>query len=218
MAFQELVSANQVTDKLSGWWETFVDNLPNLGVALAVLIVSFLASKLVYRVVLKLIYKRINQTSVTQLIARTAATVVVLGGLILALVSLNLGQALTAMLSAAGVSGLVIGLALQGTLSNLISGIVLSFRKNISIGDWIESNGYAGEVTDINLNYFVMREADNNIIVLPNRKIMEVIGNPDNSIITNDIEKIIGRPAKDFQKYANEMASSGVWSLSEKLV
>lgn len=173
MAFQELESANQVTDKLSGWWETFVDNLPNLGVALAVLIVSFLISKLVYRAVLKLIYKRINQTSVTQLIARTASTVVVLGGLILALVSLNLGKALTAMLSAAGVSGLVIGLALQGTLSNLISGIALSFRKNISIGDWIESNGYAGEVTDINLNYFVMREADNNIVVLPNSKIME---------------------------------------------
>lgn len=56
MAFQELESANQVTDKLSGWWETFVDNLPNLGVALAVLIVSFLVSKLVYRAVLKLIY------------------------------------------------------------------------------------------------------------------------------------------------------------------
>lgn len=46
----------------------------------------------------------------------------------------------------------------------------------------------------------------------------EVIGNPDNSVITNDIEKIIGRPAKDFQQYANEMASSGIWSLSEKLV
>ncbi|WP_420379879.1 NmrA family NAD(P)-binding protein [Gilvibacter sp.] len=46
----------------------------------------------------------------------------------------------------------------------------------------------------------------------------EVIGNPDNSIITNDIEKIIGRPAKDFQQYANEMASSGVWRLSEKAV
>ncbi|WP_366665049.1 mechanosensitive ion channel family protein [Gilvibacter sp.] len=173
MTVQDLESANQVNEKLTGWWDTFVADLPNLGVALAVLLVSFLVSKLVYRAVLKLIYKRVRQTSVTQLIARVASTVVVLGGLILALVSLNLGKALTTMLSAAGVSGLVIGLALQGTLSNLISGIVLPFRKNISIGDWIESNGYAGEVTDINLNYFVMREADNNIVVLPNRKIME---------------------------------------------
>ena len=41
----------------------------------------------------------------------------------------------------------------------------------------------------------------------------EVIGNPDNSIITQDIENIIGRPAKDFKQYAEELASTGVWDV-----
>ena len=68
---------------------------------------------------------------------------------------------------------MVIGLALQGTLSNTISGIVLAFRKNIRVGDWIETNGYSGEVIDINLNYFVLREADNNTVIIPNKLIME---------------------------------------------
>ena len=97
MTVQDLESANQVSEKLTSWWDTFVANLPNLGVALAVLLVSFLVSKLVYRATLKLIYKRVKQTSVTQLIARVASTVVVLGGLILALAGiLNMGLFLAA--------------------------------------------------------------------------------------------------------------------------
>ncbi len=162
-----------ITSKLDNWWDIFVSNLPNLAIALSVVVVAYLLSKLFYRITLKLTYKHIKQTSVSQLIARISSTVVVLGGLFLALGALNLGKTLTTMLSAAGISGLVIGLALQGTLSNLISGIVLSFRKNIRIGNWIESNNYTGEVIDINLNYFVLKEADNNVVVLPNKKVLE---------------------------------------------
>lgn len=164
---------NVVTGKLETWWDIFIENLPNLGIALLVLVASYFVSKLIYRATLKITYKQIQQTSVSQLIARISSTVIVLGGLFLALGALNLGKTLTAMLSAAGISGLVIGLALQGTLSNLISGIVLSFRKNVRIGNWIDTNGYSGEVIDINLNYFVIKEADNNIVVLPNKRVLE---------------------------------------------
>lgn len=40
----------------------------------------------------------------------------------------------------------------------------------------------------------------------------EVLNNPNNSLITNDIEKILGRPAKDFKTYVNETALTGVWN------
>lgn len=166
-------SVETVTEKLQNWWDVFINNLPNIGVALLVMILSLVVSRFVYSVTLKLIYKRVRQTSITKLVARIASVLVVLGGLFLALAALNLGQVLTSLLAGAGVSGLVIGLALQGTLANTISGIVLSFRNNIQIGNWIETNGYAGEVIDINLNYFVLKEADNNIVVIPNKQIIE---------------------------------------------
>ncbi|WP_373943083.1 mechanosensitive ion channel family protein [Polaribacter sejongensis] len=86
---------------------------------------------------------------------------------------LKFDDTLKAIISAAGVSGIVIGLALQGTLSNTISGVVLSFRQNLNIGNWVETNGYSGEVIDINLNYFVIKEADNNMVVIPNKTILE---------------------------------------------
>ena len=162
-----------ILNKLESWYEAPVLNLPNFAIALVVLIVAYLLSRLVFNVTMKATNHRIKQASVQRLVARGLAVLVVLLGLFLALGALNLGKTLTGLLSAAGVSGIVIGLALQGTLSNTISGIVLSFRKNIQVGNWIETNGYSGEVTDINLNYFVLKEADNNYVVLPNKTILE---------------------------------------------
>ncbi|SHI42386.1 mechanosensitive ion channel family protein [Aquimarina spongiae] len=166
-------SVGIVTNKLQTWADSFISNLPNILVAIIALLVSYIISRFVYRVTLKLTQKRIKQTSISKLVARCTAVFVVLGGLVLALSALNLGKALTSILAGAGVSGLVVGLALQGTLSNTISGIVLSFRNNIQVGNWIETNGFAGEVIDINLNYFVLKEADNNVVVIPNKQILE---------------------------------------------
>ncbi|WP_299112077.1 mechanosensitive ion channel family protein [uncultured Winogradskyella sp.] len=166
-------TTNLVTNKLESWSDALVSNLPNIGIALLVMVASYFMSKLVYNIVLKLIYKKINQTAVTKLIARTSSVVIVIAGLFLALSALNLSQTVTGLLTGAGISGIVIGLALQGTLSNTIAGIVLSFRKNIRYGNWIKTNGYEGEVIDIALNYLTLKEADNNLVVIPNKTIIE---------------------------------------------
>lgn len=52
-------------------------------------------------------------------------------------------------------------------------GIVFFFRKNIRIGDWVEINGFFGEVMDINLNYFVLKEVDNNLVIILNKIIID---------------------------------------------
>ena len=162
-----------ILSKLEHWYEAIVLNLPNFAIAILVMILAYLLSRLVFNLTIKATNHRIKQASIQRLVARVLAVIVVLLGMFLALGALNLSKTLTGLLSAAGVSGVVIGLALQGTLSNTISGIVLSFRKNIQVGNWIETNGYSGEVTDINLNYFVLKEADNNYVVLPNKTILE---------------------------------------------
>ena len=117
--------------------------------------------------------RRVEQNSITNMVGRISAVVVVLAGLFLALGILNLSKTLTSLLAGAGVAGLAIGLALQGTLSNTFAGVVLSFRKKIQIGHWVETNGFSGEVMDINLKDFTLKEADNNIVVIPNKKILE---------------------------------------------
>jgi len=164
---------NNLKDKLLGWFNAIIENLPNLVLAILVFTAAFFVSRYVSKLIEKLVSKRAEQKSISLVVSRIASVITVLIGLFLALGILNLSQALTSLLAGAGVIGLVVGLALQGTLSNTVSGIVLSFRNRISIGNWVETNGYSGEVMDINLNTFILKEADNNIVVVPNKMILE---------------------------------------------
>ena len=164
---------DNLKDKLFGWFNAIVESLPNLVIAIIVFVTAFFVARYVSKLVEKLVSKRVEQKSISLVVSRIASVITVLIGLFLALGILNLSQALTSLLAGAGVIGLVVGLALQGTLSNTVSGIVLSFRNRIRIGNWVETNGYSGEVMDINLNTFILKEADNNIVVVPNKMIVE---------------------------------------------
>lgn len=164
---------DKVLEKLELWKDIFIKNIPNLAIALVVLIIAYFASRNISSLINKTIGSRIKQKSVRDLVSRIASAIIFLVGLYFAMTILKFDDTLKTIVSAAGVSGIVIGLALQGTLSNTISGVVLSFRKNLNIGNWVETNDYSGEVIDINLNYFVLKEADNNMVVIPNKMILE---------------------------------------------
>jgi len=163
----------KIIEKLETWKDIFIKNIPNLAIAIVVLIISYFASRAISKFVSKIIGGRISQKSVRSLVSKVISAIVFLVGLYIAMSVLKLDDTLKTIVSAAGISGIVVGLALQGTLSNTFSGIILSFRKNLNIGNWVETNGYAGEIIDIKINYFVMKEADNNIVVVPNKMILE---------------------------------------------
>lgn len=159
--------------KLQGWFNTIIENIPNFILAILVMTVSYFAAKYISKFVGRLVERRVEQKSIKSAISRVTAVVIVSLGLFIALGVLNLGKALTSLLAGAGVVGLAIGLALQGTLANTFAGLILSFRKKIQIGNWVETTGFSGEVVDINLKDFTLREADNNIVVIPNKTILE---------------------------------------------
>ena len=164
---------NLLITKLEVWFNAIVSNIPNLILAIVVLIAAYFIAKYVKKYVTKFVAKKVQQNSITNMIGTLSSVVVVLAGLFLALGILNLSKTLTSLLAGAGVAGLAIGLALQGTLSNTFAGVVLSFRKKIQIGHWVETNGYSGEVIDINLKDFTIKEADNNMVIIPNKMILE---------------------------------------------
>ncbi|WP_439131935.1 mechanosensitive ion channel family protein [Polaribacter sp.] len=164
---------NKILEKLMQWKEVFIENIPNIAIALVVLIIAYFSSRWISTLVNKAIGGKIVQKSVRNLVSRIASAIIFLLGLYFAMTILKFDDTLKTIVSAAGVSGIVVGLALQSTLSNTISGIVLSFRKNLNIGNWVETNDFAGEVIDINLNYFIIREADHNMVVIPNKMILE---------------------------------------------
>jgi small-conductance mechanosensitive channel len=90
-----------------------------------------------------------------------------------------LGISIAPMVTALGVGGLAVGLALKDTLENLFAGINLLMERAIRVGDFIRlESGQEGIVTDINWRTTRVRLLANNIVVIPNSKLAQ-------SVITN---------------------------------
>lgn len=169
--FNEALEA--MWDKIGGWFQGIITNLPNLILAIVVFVIAYFIAQKVKQYTEKGLQRIIHQDSVRSLISSIAAAIAVGIGLILALNVLNLEGMLTSLLAGAGIAGLAISLALQGTLSNMFSGIYLAVKDVINIGDWIETNGYAGTVVEITLRSTQIKESDNNIVVIPNKDVMD---------------------------------------------
>src|SRR3984885_13195567 len=114
--------------------------------------------------------------SATIFVSITRVVVWTIGGLVL----LNsLGVAITPLLTALGVGGLAVALALQDTLSNLIAGVHILTSRKVQPGDFIQlDNGMQGYVQDTNWRNTIIRQLPNNILVVPNATVAS-------SIVTN---------------------------------
>jgi len=103
-------------------------------------------------------------------------TILVLGGLIALSV---IGISITPFLTALGVGGLAVALALQDTLANLFSGIHILIEKSVRVGDFIRlETGQEGYVDDITWRTTRIRMLPNNMVIIPNSKLSQ-------SIVTN---------------------------------
>jgi small-conductance mechanosensitive channel len=114
--------------------------------------------------------------SATIFVSITRVIVWTIGGLVL----LNsLGVAITPLLTALGVGGLAVALALQDTLSNLFAGVHILASRKVQPGDFIQlDNGMQGYVVDTNWRSTIIRQLPNNVLVVPNATVAS-------SIVTN---------------------------------
>lgn len=88
----------------------------------------------------------------------------------------TLGISITPILTALGIGGLAVALALQDTLSNLFSGINIILSRQVRTGDYIKlESGEEGYVTDITWRNTTIRMLPNNVIVVPNSKLASII-------------------------------------------
>ena len=77
----------------------------------------------------------------------------------------------TSIVAVIGAAGLAIGLALQGTLSNVAAGVMIIFFRPIKIGDFVEVDGQMGTVKDVTLNFTELASVVNVQIIIPNAQV-----------------------------------------------
>jgi small-conductance mechanosensitive channel len=88
----------------------------------------------------------------------------------------SLGISIAPILTALGVGGLAVALALQETLSNLFAGIQIIASRQIKPGDYVKlSSGEEGYVTDITWRFTTIRALPNNMFIIPNAKLASVV-------------------------------------------
>lgn len=83
-----------------------------------------------------------------------------------------LGVPLASVITVIASAGVAIGLALQGALSNVAGGIMILLFRPFRIGDFVDTVGQSGTVSDIGIFYTVLNTPDNKVVTIPNGAIM----------------------------------------------
>jgi small-conductance mechanosensitive channel len=110
----------------------------------------------------------------TSIISNITRIIVFCIGIVLILQTL--GISVTPILTALGVGGLAVALALQDTLSNLFAGIFIIASKKVKLGDMIKlQSGEEGYVTDISWRTITINESNDTVVVVPNTKLSTAI-------------------------------------------
>ncbi len=164
-----------IVDKLRGWVESFVLLLPNLVLAVLIVVAAAFLARTVRRIVEGVLHRTTDRApqakNVVGLVATLAYVAVLAAGTFIALTVLDLDGLVTTLLAGAGVVGLALGFAFQDIASNFIAGVLMAIRNPFLVGEIIETSGFTGTVREISLRSTIIDTFQGQKVILPNAKV-----------------------------------------------
>jgi len=137
--------------------------------AIAILVLGRIVIGIINRII-KRILKRANVDETLSKFVRSLTKIALMTFVIVAALN-NLGVATTSVVAIIGAAGLAIGFALQGSLANFASGVMLIIFRPFQAGDYIEGGGTAGVVQEVSIFNTILKTPDNKKIIIPNSAI-----------------------------------------------
>jgi len=162
----------QTVDDLKSW---FSENGPNfafkVSIFILVMFLFWILASITGRIVKRAVSaSKLNLSHLLQeMIISIASRLVMILGLLMALS--QVGVSLAPLLAGLGVAGFIIGFALQDTLGNFASGVMVLIYRPYDIGDNVEVAGVLGQVRTMNLVSTTIYTFDNQTLIIPNTKI-----------------------------------------------
>ena len=190
-----------ITDKipeLESYWNQFVDMARTSGVEFAgnlfAAIVIFVVGRWVARLLTKTLRKLMQKQEIDKTLETFVANLVRMVLMVFVVIAAigALGVQTTSFIAILGAAGLAVGLALQGSLSNFASGVLIVLFRPYKVGDFVEAAGIAGVVVEVQILTTVLKTGDNKQIIVPNSQIMGDIITNYSANDTRRVDLVVG--------------------------
>jgi len=159
----------QLQQYLDGAWALVTANYRPVLAALVILVIGRMAAGWVRKLTRKGLERGDVDATLVPFVAKLVYWAVMA---VVVIAALNrLGVATTSVVAIFGAAGLAVGLALQGTLSNFASGVMLLVFRPFDVGDVVEVGGTVGKVKEIGIAATTLNTGDNVKVVMPNSQI-----------------------------------------------
>jgi small conductance mechanosensitive channel len=175
---EDILDADVALGLISGWMESiqewFRQNAPSVAFKLILFLLILLVTRTLARLAGRALERVLRlRAESSELLLRTAVSLAIGGitavGVLLALS--QIGVEVGPLLAGLGVVGFIVGFALQGTLANLASGLLILFYRPFDVGDTITAGGVTGQVLNMTLTATTLQSPDFIKLTVPNGKI-----------------------------------------------
>ncbi|MEM7002995.1 MAG: mechanosensitive ion channel domain-containing protein [Pseudomonadota bacterium] len=167
-------------DSMQGYYDQAIGMAIEYGPQLILAIVVLIIGLWIIGKVVRLVQAGLNKSGTDETLAKflCSLTSIILKALLFISVAGMVGIETTSFIAILGAAGLAIGLALQGSLANFAGGVLVLLFRPYKVGDFIDAQGVAGTVFEIQIFNTIIKTPDNKRIIVPNGAI-------SNGIITN---------------------------------
>lgn len=172
--FETTEIVNTITEKLNSWFTSAISHLPNLVLAIIVLILAVSVAKFVRQFSNRYIQKLGTSPTISSFLSQLFYFSILILGIMLALSVMDLSKTVSSILAGLGILGLALGFAFQDTAANFMSGVYITFNQPYRLGDIIETkDGHEGKVIDITLRVTKVLTYNGQVVHVPNRYLFQ---------------------------------------------
>ncbi|MHC4186801.1 MAG: mechanosensitive ion channel family protein [Planctomycetota bacterium] len=189
------------------WVQRFYEYITTYGLQVLAAIVIFFIGRWLAKVISKLIGKAMTKAKMEVTLVSFIQNLSYVALLVFVIVAVlaKLGIQTASFIAVLGAAGLAVGLALQGSLANFASGVLMLIFKPFKVGDFIEAGGSKGIVKEIQIFNTILNTPDNIRVIIPNAQVTgsNIMNYTVNG--TRRVDLVIGVSYEDDLKKANQV-------------
>lgn len=181
--------------------------LATYGLSVLAAVIIFIVGRWLAKLISKLVGRGMIKAKVDKTLATFVQNLCYIALLVFVIIAAlsKLGIQTASFIAVVGAAGLAVGLALQGSLANFASGVLMLIFKPFKVGDFVEAGGAKGTVKEVQIFNTVLASPDNVRVIIPNAKVTG--GNILNYSVngTRRVDLVIGVSYEDDLKKARDV-------------